>query len=199
MTVADGNGSGAGDEVLGLGGRRGPVSRWWPPPPGAVVLGATALLAGLAAGYAAGVQHAAEPAAPPSPSPAAAPAAPFSAGGFPLSQSGPRCSGQARRELQVGLQITNLSSAAVRLSRVEVVLPPGGLRVASQAWGPCGQLPVTGAVPGSMLSPIPDGGQLLVYGHLPGAGQVPASAAGAVHARLRPAGPADGNPAARLP
>lgn len=154
MTVPDGNGSGAGDDVLELGGRRGPVSRWWPPSPGAVVLGAAALLAGLTAGYAVGIRHAAEPAAPPSPSPAAAPAAPFSAGGFPLSQSGPQCSVQAGRELQVGLQITNLSSAAVRLRRVEVVLPLGGLRVASQAWGPCGQLPVTGAAAGRTLPPI---------------------------------------------
>jgi hypothetical protein len=112
-----------------------------------------ALVAGLAAGYAVGARHAGEPAAPPSPSRAAAPAAPFSAGGFPLSQSGPQCSVQTGRELQVGLQITNLSSAAVRLRRVEVVLPLGGLKVTAQAWGPCGQLPATGQVPGSILPP----------------------------------------------
>jgi hypothetical protein len=111
------------------------------------------LLAGLAVGYAAGARHAGEPAVPPSPSPsrAAAPAAPFAAGGFPLSQSGPQCSVQTGRDLQVGLQITNLSSAAVRLRRVGVVLPLGGLRVTSQAWGPCGQLPAAGKTPGRTL------------------------------------------------
>ena len=152
MTVPDGDGSGAGGDVLEQGGRRRPVLRWWPPP-AALVLGAAALLAGLAAGYAAGARHAGEPAAQPSPSRAAALAAPFSAGGFPLSQSGPQCSVQTGRELQVGLQITNLSTEAVRLRRVEVVLPLGGLRVTSQAWGPCGELPATGEAAGSILPP----------------------------------------------
>jgi hypothetical protein len=157
MTVPDGDGPGAGDDVLELGGRRRPIPRWWPPP-AALVLGAAVLLAGLAVGYTAGARHATKPAAPPSPSraaapAAAAPAAPFSAGGFPLSQSGPQCSVQAGHKLQVGLQITNLSPAAVRLRRVEVVLPLGGLRVTSQAWGACGELPATGETPGSVLPP----------------------------------------------
>jgi hypothetical protein len=152
MTVPDGDGSGAGDDVVELGGRRRPVPRWWPPP-AALVLGAVALLSGLAVGYAAGTRHAAEHAAPPSPSRAAAPAAPFSAGGFPLSQSGPQCSVQTGHKLQVGLQITNLSRAAVRLRRVQVVLPLGGLKVTSQAWGPCGELPATGETPGNILPP----------------------------------------------
>ena len=155
MTVPEGDGSGAGDDVLDLGGRRRPVPRWWPPS-AALVVGAVALLAGLAVGYAGGARHAGEHAAPPSPSRAAAPvapAAPFSAGGFPLSQSGPQCSVQTGRELQVGLQITNLSRAAVRLRRVAVVLPLGGLRVISQAWGPCGELPASREAPGSILPP----------------------------------------------
>ncbi len=157
MTVPDGDGPGAGDDVVELGGRRRPPPRWWPPP-AAVVAGAVALLAGLAAGYAAGARHAPAPAAPPSPSrtaaPAsAAPAAPFSAGGFPLSQSGPQCSVQAGRELQVGLQITNLSPAAIQLRRVEVGLPLGGLTVISQTWGPCGELPA-GQAPGGILPPV---------------------------------------------
>ena len=152
MTVPDGDGSGAGDDVLEQGGRRRPLPRWWPPSV-ALVLGAVALLAGLAAGYAAGARHAGGPAPPPSPSRATAPAAPFSAGGFPLSQSGPRCSVQTGRELQVGLQITNLSPTAVRLRRVEVVLPLGGLRVISQAWGPCGELQASGEAPGGILPP----------------------------------------------
>ncbi len=152
MTVPDGDGSGAGDDVLELGGRRRRVPRWWPPS-AALVLGVVALVAGLAAGYAVGTRHAGDNAAPPSPSRAAAPAAPFSAGGFPLSQSGPGCSVQTGRELQVGLEITNLSPTAIRLRRVEVVLPLGGLKVTSQAWGPCGELPAMGEAPGSILPP----------------------------------------------
>jgi hypothetical protein len=151
MTVPDGDGSGVGDDVLELGGRRGRVPRWRRPS-AALVPGVVALVAGLAVGYAVGARHPTEHAARPLPS-RAAPAAPFSAGGFPLSQSGPQCSVQIGRELQVGLQITNLSSAAVRLGRVEVVLPLGGLKVTRQAWGPCGQLAVTDEASGRVLPP----------------------------------------------
>jgi hypothetical protein len=144
MTVPDGDGPGAGDDVLELGRQRRRVPRW--PPPAALIPAAVALVAGLAAGYAAGARHPAAPATPPGPSRAApaAAAAPFSAGGFPLSQSGPQCSVQTGRALQVGLQITNLSPAALRLRQAEVVLPLGGLTVTTQTWGPCGQLPATG-------------------------------------------------------
>jgi hypothetical protein len=152
MTVPDGDGSGAGDDVLELGVRRRRVPRWWPPS-AALVPGVVALVAGLAVGYAVGARHPGEHAAAPLPSRAAAPAKPFSAGGFPLSQSGPQCSVQTGRELQVGLEITNLSSAAVRLRRVEVVLPLGGLKVTTQAWGPCGQLAVTDEASGRILPP----------------------------------------------
>jgi len=153
MTVPDGDGSGAGDDVLEMGGGRRLVRRWRWPPSAALVLGAAALLVGLAIGYAAGAQHSGEPAALPSPSRAVASAAPFSAGGFPLSQSGPQCSVQVGRELQVGLQIANLSPAVVRLRRVEVMLPLGGLRMISQAWGPCGELPLARQAPNSILPP----------------------------------------------
>ena len=152
MTVPDGDGSGAGDDVLELGGRRRRVPRWWRPS-AALVPGVVALVAGLAVGYAIGARHPSEHAARPSPFRAAAPAAPFSAGGFPLSQSGPQCSVQIGRELQVGLQITNLSSAAVSLRRVEVVLPLGGLKVTKQFWGSCGQLAVTDEASGRILPP----------------------------------------------
>ena len=159
MTVPDGDGPGGGDDVLELGGRRRPVPRWWPPS-AALVLGAVALLAGLAVGYSVGARHAGERAARPSPPPSRAtvPAEPFSAGGFPLSQSGPQCSVQTGHKLQVGLEITNLSAAAVRLRRVEVVLPLSGLRVTSQAWGPCGELPASGQAPGGMRPPTLGGG-----------------------------------------
>jgi hypothetical protein len=161
MTVPDDDGSGAGDDVLELGGRRRRVPQWWPPSAGPVLLGIVALVAGLAIGYAVGARHAGDRAAPASPSPAAAPsrspaaapAAPFSAGGFPLSQSGPQCSVQTGGELQVGLQITNLSPAVIRLRKVKVVLPLPGLKVISQAWGPCGELQAGGQAPGSALPP----------------------------------------------
>jgi hypothetical protein len=154
VLATDGDESGAGDDVLELDGRRRRVPRWWPPwASAALVPAVVALLVGLAAGYAVGVRHAGDHAAAPQPSRAAARAAPFSAGGFSLSQSGPQCSVQHGRQLQVGLEITNLSSAAVRLRRVEVVLPLGGLKVTSQAWGPCGKVPPIGHASGSVLFP----------------------------------------------
>jgi hypothetical protein len=155
VTVTDGDGPGAGDDVLELGGERRRGPRWWPPS-AALVPGVVALVVGLAIGYAVGVRHAGEAGehvAPPSPSRAAAPAAPFSAGGFPLSQSGLQCSVQNGRDLQVGLEITNLSQVAVRLRRVEVVLPLRGLKVTTQSWGPCGQLAAAGDASGRILPP----------------------------------------------
>ena len=53
MTVPDGGLPPAGDDVLEMGSRRGPVLRWRPPM-AALVLAAMALLVGLAVGYAAG-------------------------------------------------------------------------------------------------------------------------------------------------
>src|SRR5215469_7170528 len=98
MTVPGRDGSPAGDDVLEQGSWRRPVPRWRLPRV-ALVLGAAGLLAGLAAGYAAGVRHAGKPPSPPRA--AAAQTAPsFTAGGFPLSQSGPGCSAQTGHELQ---------------------------------------------------------------------------------------------------
>src|SRR5262249_47175983 len=148
MTIPDGGKPPGGDDVLEMGSRRGPVLRWRPS--AALVLAAAALLAGLVAGYAAGVRHAGKPLSPPRP--AASPTTPsFSAGGFPLSQTGPGCSAQIGHELQLGLQVTNLSVSAITLRRVEAVLPMGGLKATSQAWGPCGELPTPGEAPGHGL------------------------------------------------
>jgi hypothetical protein len=152
MTVPGGDGSPAGGDVLEQGSWRGPVLRWRPPR-AALVLGAVGLLVGLAAGFAVGVRSGAKPHSPP-PRPAASHTTPsFTAGGFPLSQSGPGCSAQTGHELQLGLEVTNLSATAVTLRRVAVVLPLGGLKVTSQAWGPCGELPTAAQAPGSALSP----------------------------------------------
>jgi hypothetical protein len=149
MTVPDGGGSPADDDVLEMGSRRGPVLRWRPP---AAALGTAGLLAGLVIGYAVGARHAGNP---PAPSRAtASPTAPsFAAGGYPLSQTGPGCSAQIGHELQLGLELMNLSATAVTLRRVNVVLPLGGLKTTSQAWGPCGELPGAGEAPGSLLPP----------------------------------------------
>jgi hypothetical protein len=156
MTVPDGDSPPGGDDVLEMGSRRGPVLRWRSPA-AALVLAAVTLLTGLAVGYAAGVRHAGKP---PSPlRPAASPTAPsftaplFAAGGYPLSQTGPGCSAQIGHELQLGLQVTNLSTTALMLRRVEVMLPLGGLKATSQAWGPCGELPGTGSALSATLGP----------------------------------------------
>ena len=149
MTVPDGSRTPAGGDVLEMGSRRGPVLRWRPPS-AALVLAAVGLLAGLAAGYAAGVRHAGKPISPPRP--AASQTTPsFSAGGFPLSQTGPGCSAQIGHELQLGLQVTNLSVTRITLRQVEAVLPMGGLKATSQAWGTCGELPAPGEAPGHAL------------------------------------------------
>ena len=151
MTVPGGDRARAGDDVLEQGSRRRPVPRWRLPR-AALVLGAVGLLAGLAAGYAAGVRHAGKP--PSAPRGAASQTAPSdTAGGFPLSQSGPGCSAQTGHELQLGLEVTILSAKAITLHRVAVVLPLGGLKVISQAWGPCGELPDAAGAPGHALPP----------------------------------------------
>jgi hypothetical protein len=145
-------GSPEGDDVLEAGRRRRPVPGWWRPPAAALVLGAAGLLIGLAVGYAVGARHDAKP---PSPSRATeSPTGPsFAAGGFPVSQSGPECSAQVGHELQLGVEVTNLSATTVTLHRVRVVLPLGGLRATSQAWGPCGELPATAQAAGNALPP----------------------------------------------
>jgi len=141
----------AGDDVLEAGRRRRPVPGWRPPA-AALVLGAAGLLIGLAVGYAVGARHDGKP--PPPSRAASSPTGPsFAAGGFPLSQSGPECSAQVGRELQLGVEVTNLSTTAVTLRRVSVVLPLGGLRATSQAWGPCGEVPAAAQAPGNALPP----------------------------------------------
>src|SRR5579864_7459680 len=148
----------AGADVLESGNWRRPARRWWPPsarrwrpPRAAVVLGAAGLLAGLAAGYAIGTLHAGNhPAASARSRGAAQAAASPVVGDLPLIQDGPRCSAQTGRELQLGMQVTNTAATSVTLHRVDVLLPLGGLRPVSQAWGPCGELPSLGQAPGAV-------------------------------------------------
>ena len=148
MTIPDGGKPQGGDDVLEMGSRRGPVLRRRPS--AALVLAAAALLAGVAVGYAAGVRHAGKPPSPPRPAVSQSTLS-FAAGGFPLSQTGPGCSAQIGHELQLGLEVTNLSDTPITLRRVEVMLPIGGLKATSQAWGPCGELPAPGEAPGNAL------------------------------------------------
>jgi hypothetical protein len=148
------SGSSAGGDVVELGGRWRPASGRRLPPI-AVILAAAGLLAGLIGGYAAGDQHSRNSAAPPSSlvpsSPAGSPAAPSAAGAFAVEQSGRQCSAQLGRALQLGVQVTNLSAASVTLRRVQAVLPLGGLKATSRAWGPCGELPVADTEPDNVL------------------------------------------------
>jgi hypothetical protein len=105
------------------------------------VLAGAGLLLGLAVGYAAGARHAK----------AGTLSRPPAAGTSALIQPGSQCSAQIGAALQLGIQITNQSATAVTLRKVKVVLPLGGLTATSQAWGPCGELPVAGRLPASVL------------------------------------------------
>ena len=128
------------------GARQLPIPAWRPPVI-AVILAAAGLLAGFAAGYAAGDRHGRDSAAPVSRSQAAARLLPAGS----LTQSASQCSAQTGHALQLGVQVTNQSAAAVTLLRVRPVLPLSGLKATSQAWGTCGQLPAAADTPGNVL------------------------------------------------
>jgi hypothetical protein len=150
------------------------------PSRGAAILGIAGLIVGLAAGYALGYRHLGQAVRPSrtTPSPVtAAGAVPSAAAGFAapvyppappggqayasnlgvaelsgLAQTGGACSVQRGRELQVGVQVINLSETAVTLGRVKPVLPLGGLRLVSRQWAPCGALsPSWQAADGGMI------------------------------------------------
>lgn len=129
----------------------------------AAVLGIAGLLIGLAAGYALGDRHGGQVVRPlqPTATSAAAPGAASSAvavgqppasGGSPnssnlgtlgliaLVQTGRECSVQQGRNLQLGVEVINLSATPVTLGQVKPILPVGGLRLVSQQWAPCGAL-----------------------------------------------------------
>lgn len=127
----------AGDDVLEHGSGRMPALRWPKIPRLAVFAAVAALLVGLVAGYAAGDRHGRGNASPPPTT--AGPA--LAVGGYTLGQSGNQCSAQIDGSLQLGVQVTNGSSAALTLGNIKVILPMGGLRPTTEGWGPCGQLP----------------------------------------------------------
>jgi hypothetical protein len=149
----------AGEDILEQGSDRPPL-RLWPkvrfgrPPRIAVILGVAGLVIGLAGGYAAGYLHEAKRTSPPAQlaGPASSGAVIWAGvGGFPLGQSGTPCFDQNGTQLQLGMQITNFSSAPATLDSVKVILPLGGLKVISQSWGACGELPGSFGSPGTAL------------------------------------------------
>jgi hypothetical protein len=138
-------------DVVEQGGRIFPSLNWRPPRRGAILL-AVGLIIGLAAGYAAGNGQASRNVSPPiaghgSASPAPTPSLNIAAvvpyeDSPALNQTGSTCSEQSGRELQLGVQVTNVSAAEIRLGRIRTVLPLGGLRMVSQQWAPCGAIGV---------------------------------------------------------
>lgn len=135
----------------------------WRPSRGAAVLGTAGLIVGLFAGYALGygrlardgrppgmtAGHAGPSAVPASPAPSGSPT---QAGGFGayapaqgiagfagtvIDQTAGACSVQHGRELQLGVEVINLSGTTVTLGQVKPILPMGGLRALSQQWAPC--------------------------------------------------------------
>jgi hypothetical protein len=156
--------------------------RWLPdrarrPSRGAAILGVAGLVVGLAAGYAVGYRHLGQAVRPPRTAAASAvpsPAAGFAALVYPpppprggpvsyysnfgiavqsgLAQTGGACSVRHGRDLQVGVEVINLSETAVTLGQFRPVLPRGGLRLVSQQWAPCGALsPSWQAADGGMI------------------------------------------------
>jgi hypothetical protein len=109
------------------------------------VLAAVALLAGLGVGYAAGrgTSGAAAPSSRTSAasSPTAAPAQvnPLADVGPEVAQLAESCSVQTGTELQLGVEVQNLSETAVTLIGLRPVFPAnGGLRLVTWEWAPCG-------------------------------------------------------------
>jgi len=144
-------------------------SRWLPargrrPSRGAAILGIAGLAVGLAAGYALGYRHLGHAVPPSRATPAGTvlpavagsptpPRLPASAGGpgayssslsiagfSGLAQTGGACSVQRGRDLQLGVELINLSGTPVTLGQVRSILPLGGLRPISQQWEPCGAI-----------------------------------------------------------
>ena len=132
----------------------------WQPPRSAAILGIAGLVVGLAAGFGLGYRHpgqAAQPsrataagAVPSAVAGSAAPSGTASTGGSGayssnlaitglsgLIQTGGACSVQHGRELQLGVEVINLSGTPVTLGQISPILPLGGLRPVSKQWAPC--------------------------------------------------------------
>jgi hypothetical protein len=118
----------------------------------AALLLAVGLVAGLAVGYTAGYRQVPRSASPPRPAASSALPAPSLYAASPaIIQGIGTCAAQNGHDLQLGVQVTNQSTASIALSLVHPVLPLGGLKWISQQWAPCSTLP-TGQDP-AMLTP----------------------------------------------
>jgi len=73
-----------------------------------------------------------------------------------LAQTDGACSVQRGRELQIGVEVINLSGTAVTLGQVRPILPLAGLRPVSQQWAPCGAI--------SSSWQAADGGTIVIIG-----------------------------------
>jgi hypothetical protein len=162
-------GDNADGDVVEQGGGRRPSPNWrrlnwrpanWRSPRGGAILLAVGLVAGLAVGYTAGDRQTSRSVSPqrPAPAPASASASASASPGLSLTAGSPAliqaigtCAVQNGRELQLGVQVTNQSTADITLSLVRPVLPLGGLKWISQQWAPCSTLP-TGQDP-AVLTP----------------------------------------------
>lgn len=115
----------------------------------ALILAAAGLIIGLAGGYVAGTGHSRDGAR------GSKPQASTEAlnGSFPLTQTGPWCSRQSSRQLQLGMQVTNLSGTALVLGQIRAQLPAGMLTPVASGWGTCGQLPAESIEPSTMVPP----------------------------------------------
>lgn len=136
----------------------------WRPSRGGAILGIAGLIVGLAAGYALGYRNLGQ-AVPPSRAAAAGTALPAVAssaappglaasadgpaayssnlsiaGLSGLAQTGAACSVQRGRDLQLGVEVIDLSGTPVAVGQVRSILPLGGLRPISQQWEPCGAI-----------------------------------------------------------
>ena len=113
-----------------------------------MALAAVALIAGLAIGYVAGTGPSGS-AAPPVPQASATPAARVTSppehrivDGPAVEQSTASCAEQSGSQLQLGVEVTNQSAAAVTLTGVKLLFPgdAGTLRELSWQWAPCGAI-----------------------------------------------------------
>jgi len=151
------------DDVVEHGGAEVPLPGWirrpgllpapgWRPSRVAAMLGIAGLVVGLVAGYVLGYRHQGQAASPSrttaagaAPSAVASSAAPpvlnfTGLSGTGLAQTIGACAVQRGREIQVGVEVVNLSETTVILGQVRPILPLGGLRPVSQLWAPCGAI-----------------------------------------------------------
>ena len=211
----------------------------WRPSRGAAILGIAGLIVGLAAGYALGYRHLGQAVPPSRATPAgtvlpaiAGSAAPpglaasadgpgaysssLSIAGLPgLAQTGGECAVQRGRDLQLGVEVINLSSTAVTLGQVRSILPMGGLRADLAAVGAVRhdlvllagnrrrlvrlRQRVDGRGRDGKLARPPAVRHRLAQRHLPGASGVSGPAAGAVQRQLPGERPNGHHAAARIP